>query len=57
MRNYGGVPALEEVKFSIMSSRGCSGDCSFCAITFHQGRIVSSRSEDSIVEEAIEIKV
>lgn len=51
----GGVPALEEVKFSIMSSRGCSGDCSFCAITFHQGRIVSSRSEDSIVEEAEEM--
>lgn len=51
----GGIAALEEVKFSIMSSRGCSGDCSFCAITFHQGRIVSSRSEDSIVEEAEEM--
>ena len=48
----GGIPAIEEVKFSLVSSRGCSGNCSFCAITFHQGRIVTSRSEDSIVEEA-----
>ena len=47
--------AIEEVKFSLVSSRGCSGNCSFCAITFHQGRIVTSRSEDSIVEEAEEI--
>jgi len=51
----GGIPALEEVKFSIVSSRGCFGSCSFCAITFHQGRIVQSRSEDSIVQEAIEL--
>ncbi len=51
----GGIPAIEEVKFSIVSSRGCFGNCSFCAITFHQGRIVQSRSEDSIVEEAKEI--
>ena len=51
----GGIAALEEVKFSLVSSRGCSGNCSFCAITFHQGRIVTSRSEDSIVEEAEEI--
>lgn len=48
----GGIAAIDEVKFSIISSRGCSGNCSFCAITFHQGRIVSSRSEESIVEEA-----
>ncbi|MGL4656783.1 MAG: YgiQ family radical SAM protein [Sarcina sp.] len=51
----GGIAAIEEVKFSVMSSRGCSANCSFCAITFHQGRIVSSRSEESIVEEAKEI--
>ncbi|ASY51480.1 YgiQ family radical SAM protein [Clostridium perfringens] len=50
-----GIAAIEEVKFSLVSSRGCSGNCSFCAITFHQGRIVTSRSEDSIVEEAEEI--
>ena len=48
----GGVPAIEEVKHSIMSTRGCFGNCSFCAITFHQGRIVSSRSKASIIEEA-----
>ena len=51
----GGVPAIEEIKFSIVSSRGCSGNCSFCAITFHQGRIVTSRSQDSIVKEAKDI--
>lgn len=51
----GGIAAIEEVKFSLVSSRGCSGNCSFCAITFHQGRIVTSRSEDSIVDEAKEI--
>ncbi|MBU5483200.1 YgiQ family radical SAM protein [Clostridium sp. MSJ-11] len=51
----GGIPAIEEVKFSIVSSRGCFGNCSFCAITFHQGRIVQSRSEDSILKEAEEI--
>lgn len=61
-RNYhpsyeklGGIPALEEVKFSIVSSRGCFGNCSFCSIAFHQGRIVQSRSEESIIEEAIKI--
>lgn len=48
----GGVPALEEVRFSLMSSRGCFGGCSFCAITFHQGREVRSRSREAIVEEA-----
>lgn len=51
----GGIPAIEEVKFSIVSSRGCFGSCAFCAITFHQGRIVQSRSEESIVEEAKDI--
>ena len=48
----GGVPALEEVKFSLTSSRGCFGGCNFCALTFHQGRIVQSRSHGSIVAEA-----
>ncbi len=48
----GGVPALEEVAFSISATRGCFGGCSFCALTFHQGRIVQSRSPDSIVREA-----
>ncbi len=48
----GGVPALKEVKFSLVSSRGCFGECSFCALAFHQGRVVSSRSLSSIVEEA-----
>ena len=48
----GGIPALSEVKFSITSSRGCYGCCSFCALTFHQGRIISARSHDSIVREA-----
>ncbi len=48
----GGVPALEEVKFSITSSRGCFGSCSFCALTFHQGRVVQSRSHASILAEA-----
>lgn len=51
----GGIPALEEVKFSIVSSRGCFGSCSFCALTFHQGRIVQSRSEEGIIKEAIEM--
>ena len=48
---YGGIPALAEVQFSIASVRGCFGACNFCALTFHQGRIVSSRSKQSIVEE------
>ena len=48
----GGVPALKEVKFSLISSRGCFGECSFCALTFHQGRIVQARSHDSLVAEA-----
>ncbi|MFA6807738.1 MAG: YgiQ family radical SAM protein, partial [Eubacteriales bacterium] len=46
---FGGIPALEEVKFSILSSRGCFGGCSFCALHFHQGRIVQSRSQESII--------
>lgn len=49
---FGGVPALAEVKFSLNSSRGCFGACSFCALTFHEGRVVTSRSIDSIVREA-----
>ncbi|MEE0868100.1 MAG: YgiQ family radical SAM protein [Clostridia bacterium] len=48
----GGIPALEEVKFSITSSRGCFGSCSFCALTFHQGRVVQARSHASILAEA-----
>ena len=59
MRDYhpsyeeeGGVPAIEEVKFSITANRGCFGGCAFCAITYHQGREVRSRSKESIVQEA-----
>lgn len=59
MRNYhpsyeknGGVPALNEIKFSITNNRGCFGGCSFCALTFHQGRIIQVRSHQSIIEEA-----
>ena len=48
----GGVPALEEVEFSITANRGCFGSCSFCALTYHQGRQVRSRSKASIVDEA-----
>lgn len=48
----GGVPALSEVKFSLTSCRGCFGECSFCALTFHQGRIVTGRSHESLLEEA-----
>ncbi len=48
----GGVPAIEEVRFSIAHTRGCFGACSFCAITFLQGRIVTSRSHESVLEEA-----
>ncbi|MCQ2400883.1 MAG: YgiQ family radical SAM protein [Lachnospiraceae bacterium] len=49
----GGVPALSEVKFSITSNRGCFGSCSFCALHFHQGRIVQKRSSESIIGEAV----
>lgn len=48
----GHIPAINEVKFSIISNRGCYGGCSFCALTYHQGRIIQSRSKDSIVNEA-----
>lgn len=49
---HGGVPAIKEVKYSITMSRGCYGACSFCSLTFHQGRIVTSRSMGSIIDEA-----
>lgn len=48
----GGVPAIEEVKYSLISNRGCFGACSFCALTFHQGRIIQTRSHESLIEEA-----
>lgn len=48
----GGIPAIEEVRFSITATRGCFGNCSFCAITFHQGRIVTARSKESLIAEA-----
>ena len=59
MRSYhpsyevqGGVPAIEEVKYSLVSNRGCFGGCNFCALTFHQGRLIQTRSHDSILAEA-----
>ena len=59
MRSYhpiyekdGGIPAIEEVKFSLISNRGCFGGCNFCALTFHQGRVVQGRSHQSIITEA-----
>ncbi|MBM6832101.1 YgiQ family radical SAM protein [Faecalicoccus acidiformans] len=52
---YTYVPAIEEVQFSITSNRGCFGSCAFCAITSHQGRVISSRSTQSVVEEAKKI--
>lgn len=48
----GGVPALSEIKFSLTSNRGCFGGCSFCALTFHQGRVLQTRSHESIIAEA-----
>lgn len=51
----GGVPAISEIKFSLISNRGCFGGCSFCALTFHQGRIIQVRSHESILEEAKEM--
>ncbi len=48
----GGVPAIAEIKFSLISNRGCFGGCSFCALTFHQGRIIQTRSHESIIDEA-----
>lgn len=59
MRNYhpiyeaeGGVPAIEEVRFSIIHTRGCFGACNFCSLAFHQGRQITARSQDSVVREA-----
>ena len=49
----GGIPAITEVKFSLTSCRGCFGGCSFCALTFHQGRMIQSRSHESLLEEAM----
>lgn len=51
-KEQGGISALEEVKFSITSHRGCYGGCSFCALNFHQGRVIQARSHESILEEA-----
>lgn len=51
----GGVPALNEIKFSLTSNRGCFGGCSFCALTFHQGRVIQTRSHESLVNEAKEM--
>jgi len=48
----GGVPAIEEIKFSLTSNRGCFGACSFCALAFHQGRIIQARSKESLLREA-----
>ena len=48
----GGIDAIKEVKFSLSSCRGCFGGCSFCALTFHQGRIIQTRSQESIIKEA-----
>lgn len=62
MRDYhpsyeaaGGVPALQEIKFSLTANRGCFGGCNFCALTFHQGRVVQARSGESLVREAKEM--
>lgn len=49
---FGGVPAIEEVEFSITHNRGCFGACNFCSLSFHQGRYITSRSDDSVVNEA-----
>lgn len=51
-KEAGGIPAISEIKFSLVSNRGCFGSCSFCALTFHQGRIVQTRSHESIIREA-----
>ncbi len=51
----GGVPAIEEIRHSLISCRGCFGACSFCALTFHQGRVIQSRSHESVIKEAIKI--
>lgn len=51
----GGIKAIEEVKFSLAANRGCYGSCNFCALAFHQGRIVTSRSDESLIAEAKEM--
>lgn len=51
-KEAGGVPAISEIKFSLISNRGCFGGCNFCALTFHQGRTIQVRSHESIIEEA-----
>lgn len=51
----GGIPAIEEVKFSLVSNRGCFGNCNFCALAFHQGRVVTARSHHSLISEAEKI--
>ncbi len=62
MRNYhpsyeaeGGVPAISEVKFSIIHNRGCFGSCNFCSLAFHQGRVITARSHNSVIAEAKKI--
>ena len=52
---FGGIRAIDEVRFSLVSSRGCFGGCNFCALSFHQGRIVTGRSKESILKEASEL--
>ena len=49
---YGGIKAIDEIKFSLSMNRGCYGNCNFCALAFHQGRIVTSRSDESLIKEA-----
>ena len=49
---YEYIPAIEEVKFSLISNRGCFGACNFCALNFHQGRIIQTRSHESLIKEA-----
>ena len=51
----GGVPAIEEVRFSVIHTRGCFGGCNFCALAFHQGRMVTSRSHESVIREVTEL--
>ena len=51
----GGVPAIEEVRFSVIHNRGCFGGCNFCALAFHQGRMVPSRSHESVIREVTEL--
>ena len=51
----GGVPSIEEVRFSVIHNRGCFGACNFCSLAFHQGRIISSRSHESVIREATEL--